>query len=104
MTTKKIQNYSEILKKKYGRISFGKFLISWRTAENLSQKDFALKIGLSAANLCDLEQERRIPTPTRAKKIAKKLGIPEKGLLILAIEDKLHHEGLHYTVELKEVA
>lgn len=104
MRTKKTTNYIEELEKKYGRISFGRFLISWRLSENLTQKEFAKKLRLSSANLCDLEQGRRIPTPSRAKKIAEKLGLPEKGILIMILEDRLHQEGLRYSVELKEVA
>ncbi|MFX5956878.1 helix-turn-helix transcriptional regulator, partial [Acinetobacter baumannii] len=81
--------YSEELRKKYGRISFGAFLAAWRTADDLSQTAFAKKLGLSAANLCDLEQGRRIPSPARARKIAKKLGLPEKSLVAMALEDAL---------------
>jgi transcriptional regulator with XRE-family HTH domain len=98
------KSYSEELRKKFGRISFGTFLLAWRTADEISQAAFAKRIGLSAANLCDLEQGRRIPSPTRAKKIAKKLGLPEKGLIAMAIEDTLAKEGLKYSVELNEVA
>ena len=101
-TEKKI--YSEELRKKYGRITFGRFLQSWREAENLSQTQFAKKVGLSSANLCDLERGRRIPSPDRARKIAKKLGLPEKGLVAIALEDALYREGMKYSVELKEVA
>lgn len=96
--------YSEELEKKYGRVSFGKFLASWRLCEEWTQKEFAKKLAISPANLCDLEQGRRIPSPSRAKKIAKKLGLSEKAILIMVLEDRLHQEGLHYKVELKEVA
>ncbi len=101
-TDKKL--YSNELRKKYGRITFGRFLQSWRESEGMNQTQFAKKIGLSSANLCDLEQGRRIPSPERAKKIAKKLGLPEKGLIAIALEDALHREGLMYTVELKDAA
>jgi len=104
MNIKKSESYSEVLKKKYGRINFGRFLVAWRTSENLSQAAFAKKIGLSPANLCDLEQGRRIPSPARAKKIAKKLGLPERGLVALALEDVLVREGMKYKVELKDAA
>jgi len=104
MITKKTGSYSEELRKKYGRITFGAFLMAWRTSDDLSQAAFAKKIGLSAANLCDLEQGRRIPSPARAKKIAKKLGLPEKNLVAIALEDALAKEGMKYSVELRDVA
>ena len=96
--------YGRELERKYGRMTFGRFLISWRTSEGLSQADFARKLGLSSANLCDLEQRRRIPGPSRAKKIARKLGLPEKGLIALALQDTLRNEGLKYSVVLEEAA
>jgi transcriptional regulator with XRE-family HTH domain len=104
MTIKMKQSYSQSLKKKYGRISFGRFLMSWRESEGLSQTDFAKKLGISSANLCDLEQERRIPSPDRARRIAKKLGLPEIGLVAKALEDALFREGMNYSVELKDAA
>jgi len=104
MSTRRFDSYSEELRKKYGRISFGRFLMSWRMAEEMTQAAFARKIGISPANLCDLEQGRRIPSPSRAKTIAKKLGLPEKGLVALSLEDTLTKHGLKYSVELTEAA
>lgn len=103
MTTKKT-TYSEELRKKYGRISFARFLVSWRECEEMTQAQFAKKLGMSSSNLCDLEQGRRIPSPDRARKIAKKLGLPEMGLVAKALEDILYREGMKYSVALKEVA
>jgi transcriptional regulator with XRE-family HTH domain len=103
-TEKKSGLYSEELRKKYGRVSFGRFLQAWREADGLTQTQFAKKLGLSSANLCDLEHGRRIPSPDRARRIAKKLGLPEKGLVAIAIEDALYREGMKYSVELREVA
>jgi transcriptional regulator with XRE-family HTH domain len=92
------------LQKKYGKMTFGRFLISWRESEEMTQAKFARKLGLSPANLCDLEQGRRIPSPSRAKKIARILGLPEKGLITLALQDALHEEGLKYSVTLNDEA
>ena len=103
-TDKKLVSYSQELKKRYGRVSFARFLVAWRVCEEMTQAQFAKKLGLSSANLCDLEQGRRIPSPNRARKIAKKLGLPEMGLVAKALEDALYREGMKYSVELKEVA
>ncbi len=103
-TEKKSESYSQELKKKYGRVSFARFLWYWRECEEMTQVQFAKKLGMSPANLCDLEQGRRIPSPDRARKIAKKLGLPEMGLVAKALEDVLYREGMKYSVELKQVA
>jgi len=96
--------YSDELQKKYGRITFGRFLLAWRQSEEMTQSAFARHLGLSSANLCDLEQGRRIPSPSRARKIAKKLGLPEMGIIAIALQDALYREGMRYSVELKEVS
>lgn len=96
-----IKNYFEKLEKQYGVLTFGELLKAWRDAEDMTQTAFAKKIGLSAQNLNDLEKGRRIPTPTRAARIAKKLGLPEMGLIQLALRDALAKEGFHYEVKLE---
>jgi transcriptional regulator with XRE-family HTH domain len=98
------ESYSLELRRRYGRISFARFLLYWRQCEEMTQAQFAKRLGISAANLCDLEQGRRIPSPDRARKIAKKLGLPEMGLVAKALEDILYREGMKYSVELKEAA
>jgi transcriptional regulator with XRE-family HTH domain len=98
MTTK---SYFEKLEKKYGTLTFASMLRSWREAEDMSQTAFAKKIGLSVQNLNDLEKGRRIPSPSRAAKIAKKLGIAEIGVIQLVLRDSLRQEGFDYDVQIK---
>jgi transcriptional regulator with XRE-family HTH domain len=95
------KSFFEKMEKKHGALTFAGMLKSWREAEDLSQTAFAKKIGLSVQNLNDLEKGRRIPSPTRAAKIAKKLGLPEMGLIQLALRDTLAKEGFDYDVKLK---
>ena len=97
MTTK---SYFEKLEKKYGTLTFAGMLKSFRESEDLTQTAFAKKLGLSVQNLNDLEKGRRIPSPSRAAKIAKKLGLPEIGLIQLAIRDSLREEGFNYDIKL----
>lgn len=99
MTTNR--SYFEKLERKFGSLTFGEMLKSWRESEELTQTIFAKRIGLSVQNLNDLEKGRRIPTPSRAARIAKKLGLPEKGLIQLALRDSLAKEGFHYDVKLE---
>lgn len=98
MSTK---SYYEKLEKKYGVTTFGNLLQAWREAEEMTQTAFAKKVGLSVQNLNDLEKGRRIPSPTRAARIAKKLGLPQMGLIQLALRDSLAKEGFHYEVKLE---
>ncbi|GIL17591.1 MAG: hypothetical protein BroJett040_13420 [Oligoflexia bacterium] len=101
MTTRST-SYFEKLERQYGSLSFGSMLKAWREAEELSQAQFSKKLKLSPQNLNDLEKGRRIPTPTRAAQIAKKLGLPAMGLIQLALRDQLLSAGFHFEVILKE--
>lgn len=96
-----IKSYFEKIEKRYGPVSFGTLLKAWREGEGKSQTVFAKKLGMSVQNLNDLEKGRRIPSPTRAARIAKKLGLPEKGLIQLALRDSLAKEGFQYEVKLE---
>lgn len=98
MSTK---SYFEKLEKQYGTLTFGGLLKAWRESEELSQTAFAKKLGLSVQNLNDLEKARRIPSPTRAARIAKKLRLPETSMIELALRDSLSKEGFHYDVKLE---
>ena len=98
MTTK---SYFEKLEKQYGPLTFGGLLRAWRESVEMTQTAFAKKIGLSVQNLNDLEKGRRIPTPTRAARIEKKLGLPEMAMIQLALRDSLIKEGFKYEVTLE---
>ncbi|MXW79281.1 MAG: XRE family transcriptional regulator, partial [Gemmatimonadetes bacterium] len=50
--------------------------------------------------LCDIEKERRIPSPSRAAKIAGKLGEPESFWVQLALQDMLRKENLNLVVSI----
>src|SRR3989338_11176106 len=89
------------LERKYGRLTFSKFLISWRKSEDLSQVEFAKRLEISKANLCDLEKGRKKVSPERAAKIARKLGLPPAGLIQLALQDILDAQRLAYQVEVE---
>lgn len=89
------------LEKRLGKMTIGEFLRSWRLSEELSQKTFANKLKMSAANLCDIEKGRKGVSPEKAEEIAHILGYSPTVLVRLAIEEQLESAGLHYVVELK---
>ncbi|NUM88921.1 MAG: helix-turn-helix transcriptional regulator [Bdellovibrionales bacterium] len=91
----------EIMEKKFGPMTLGMFLQAFRESDGQSQKNFARKLGLSRANLCDLEKGRTLASAERAAKIAKKMRVPAKLLIQLAIQDQLRSMKLNYTVHLK---
>ena len=88
------------LEKKYGPLTFGEALESYRLGEEISQADMAKRIGISAQSLCDIEKGRRIPTPKRAVRIAQVIGEPEMFWIKLALQDSLRKENLKFDVSL----
>ncbi|MBN8536666.1 MAG: hypothetical protein J0M15_06410 [Deltaproteobacteria bacterium] len=66
------KSYFEKLEKMYGPLTFGGLFKAWREGEELTQTAFA-----------------------------KKLGLPEIGLIQLALRDSLVKEGFHYEVKLE---
>jgi transcriptional regulator with XRE-family HTH domain len=98
MTTKSL---FEALEKQYGKLTFGELIKAWRECEEMTQSTFAKKINISPQNLNDIEKGRKIPSPARAARIAKKLGLPQISLIQLAIQDSLAKEGFDYEISLK---
>ncbi len=92
------------LERRLGKQSVGAFLRSWRLSEELSLKDFGKKIGVSVANLCDIEKGRKGVSPEKAEQIAKALRVPPALLVRLSIEESLRAAGLSYSVDVKPVA
>ena len=105
MSTKVKLNYGlKDLEKRLGKLTVGEFLRTWRKTEEMSLKDFGKLIGLSVANLCDIEKMRKGVSPEKAEQIAKVIGVPPALLVRLSIEEQLHAAGLHYKVEVKPAA
>ncbi len=98
MTTKKKKYGLKELEKDFGALTFADSLSSYRLCEEMSQKEFAVFLGISPQSLCDIEKGRRIPSPSRAAKIARQLKEPESFWIRLALQDMLRKEKLHYTV------
>lgn len=101
-----IKNYDgfETLSKKFGPMTVGLFLRSIREADEISQVDFAKKLKISRANLCDIEKGRKLVSPERAVKFSKLLKLPEMTLIKLCLQDALRLAQVNYTVELKKAS
>jgi transcriptional regulator with XRE-family HTH domain len=92
------------LDKRLGKLTVGEFLYAWRVSEELCLADFGKVIGMSVANLCDIEKGRKGVSPGKAERIAKAIGVPCALLIRLSIEDSLRAAGLKYSVEIKPAA
>jgi transcriptional regulator with XRE-family HTH domain len=103
MSTRKHYTTTD-LEKEFGPLTFGNSLESYRLAEEMSQKDFARKLGIAAQSLCDLEKGRRVPSVERAAKIAKKLNEPVETWIALALSDMVREAHLDLRVEVKKKA
>ena len=90
--------------KRLGKLTVGEFLHTWRVSEEMSLADFGKLVGMSVANLCDIEKGRKGVSPERAEQIAKAIGVPRALLIRLSIEESLRAAGLRYTVEIKPAA
>ncbi|MCP4116901.1 MAG: helix-turn-helix transcriptional regulator [Desulfobacteraceae bacterium] len=88
------------LTRDFGPLTFGDAIESHRKCEEISQRDFAKMLGISAQSLCDIEKGRKIPTVTRAAKIANQINEPEKTWIRLALQDMLRKGNLNYTVSI----
>jgi transcriptional regulator with XRE-family HTH domain len=92
------------LEKRLGKLTVGEFLHTWRVSEEMSLADFGKLVGMSVANLCDIEKGRKGVSPEKAEQIAKAIGVPAGLLIRLSIEENLRAAGLKYTVEIKPAA
>ena len=85
-------------------ITIGNTLENVRLCDELTQVNFARKLGISKQHLCDIEKGRKAVSPERAAEFARKLGYPEKQYVALALQDLLVRSGFKWTVSLHEGA
>lgn len=89
------------LEKMTGRLTLGMTIRSIRLCDGISQTTFAKKLKVSTQYLCDLEHNRKVVSAKKAKKFAEILGYSSEQFIALAIQDSLHHDGIHMIVEIK---
>jgi len=103
MNTKKKKAYRvKDMEEKYGALTIARFLRSWRMSEELSQAEFAKKIGISGANLCDIEKGRKGVSIEKACDIAHVIGYSPTVLVKLVLQEQVSSAGLRYDVNLKK--
>ena len=82
-------------------MSLGKFLEAVRLGDQMTQPEFAKKLGLSKSHLNDIEKGRKAVSPDRAARFAKILGYAQARLVKLALQDLLNKGGLKLQVEVQ---
>ena len=84
-----------------GKLTFGGLIEAMRQAEEMSQVEFAKKLGISKQHLCDIEKGRKFVSPERAAKFARILGHSERSFVALALQDIINQGGLKLKVNVE---
>jgi antitoxin HigA-1 len=84
-----------------GPLTLGLALEALRKGEELSQTEFAKRLGLTSQKLNDIEKGRRFISPERAAAFAKKLRHPIEVFVRLALQDQVNHGGLKLKVSVE---
>ena len=84
-----------------GPLTLGRLLESLRKCDAASLETYAKKLGISRANLCDIEKGRRMVSPERAAKFAKILDHPVEFFVGLAIQASVDNAGLKLKVHVE---
>jgi DNA-binding XRE family transcriptional regulator len=76
-----------------GPLSFALFIRVARTSLGLTQEQLGKKLGLSRANICDIEKGRHLVSTELAVKVARKAGLSEKMALQACLQDQVRKAG-----------
>ncbi len=80
-------------------LTLGGLLESIRLSEEMSQAEFAKKLGISPSHLCDIEKRRKVVSPERAARFARILGRSEQQFVRLALQALVNEAGLKMKVD-----
>jgi len=102
-TTKKetYKTYEEVFK---DLPTIGRALWALRTCDELTQKEFAKKLGISESNLSDIETGRKKVGPKRAAKFANLLDAPVISFVKMSLNELLKDQKLDLKVEVTQKA
>ena len=83
-----------------GPLTLGKLIHSIRMCDEISQVEFANKLGISRQHLCDIEHDRKIVSPKLAAQYATILGYSVSQFIRLALQAILNRDNLDVTVDI----
>lgn len=81
------------------KLTLGGLIWAIRECEEITQVEFAKKLGISKQHLCDIEHERKNIGPGLAATYADKLGYLPEQFIQLALQSIVDHDGLKVFVE-----
>ena len=91
----------EFFESLYGPVTLGGMISSLRECDEVSQAEFARRLGVSRSHLCDVEKGRKVVSPGRAAAWAKVLGFPATVFVKLALQEQLDRAGVKMNVEVE---
>jgi transcriptional regulator with XRE-family HTH domain len=95
---KTLRQINKITKSK---LTLGKLILAIRKCENLTQVEFAKKLGCSKQHLCDVEHDRKNISPRMAANYAKTLGYSQEQFVRLALQNIINRDRLKMIVDIK---
>ena len=100
----KIKYGTKQLDEDLGPLSFGLLLKNYRETEELSQKDFANLLKISAQRLNDFEKGRRLPDLSTVIKFAKTLKDSEAFFIQILFQDYLNKQKVKLKVNIQKIS
>lgn len=86
-----------------GPVTFGEMLYSLRICQEVSQIEFAEKLGISRSHLCDIEKGRKLVSPQKAAQYAKVLHNSILLFVQTALQDQVNQVNVPYIVKLEKL-
>ena len=74
---------------------------SLRMCDEITQSEFARRLGVSRSHLCDVEKGRKLVSPERAAAWAKILGFPPTVFVKLVLQEQLDRAGVKMSVQVE---
>lgn len=87
-----------------GPLTFRRVLRATRLGDEMTQAEFSARLGITKQHLSDIENGRKVVSPERAYKWAKKLGYMELQWAELALQDTLDKAHMRVRVHLEKAA
>lgn len=104
MSIKKKSDAKRFLENLVGELTFSNLLASIREGEEMTQVEFAKRLGVSRQYICDIEHGRRTVSPKAAAMFAKKLGYSSHQFVRLCLQDLVNRDGLKLRIEVADAA
>lgn len=81
-------------------LTLGKLIWAIRQSEEMSQVEFAKKLGIAKQYLCDIEHDRKSVSPGLAAIYADRLHYSKEQFIRLALQGIIDRDGLNFMVEI----